>query len=964
MQPVTDPDLLNKLNSGAPASAPQQPVQQQRGTFIADPNAGIDRTSKEVSIQKSSADMARDTREEARKIDDTDFDRASKLRDEYQKSTVVKDYQTAIQAFTGALNTKPTPQGDLSLVYSYAKAMDPGSTVREGEADTVANSDSAFGSYYQRAKKELQGDGSFRPEVRKRLRMEIANRVRQSNLAYNQIRKQYAGLAEQYGQDPQSVLGDHFGQSFKPDIERFKKTLEPREPEMVGGMAKGSDITFENDQGPFNRSEALAAEYGVSPENEQAIVGFFNANKGNKNFTADNIAKFYESMGLRSPEPERMNRDAELVRAGSSEFGLFDTGDLEKRRMAELEGRADTQEEALGDAGLTSRFTSGAMLGLDDELSGAVGGVAGLFNGEGLIEGYENARDTKRLVNERADERTGLAGDVAEFAGGAVLPIPGAAGVKTVGGAAKLGAKVGGVAGFGYGEGAEESLGGAATGAALGAGTGAAIGYFGPRLLSKLSGKKAERVGNYQAAKDAGIDPSIGDVRGGGAAFVENALAASPGSAGRMEAANATRLTQAAEGVDKVASKFGGGDNLENAGEALQSGALKWIAKAKGEGALPAALRGENPLERGVVGKAYDAIPISPKAKAELDNSISYMQGLNEAFDSNPALQKELADSNMNQWLDALSTEDGLSWSGLKAFRSFIGEKIGKAKFSDKDLESSYRGLYGALSEDMKATAAKVSPKALEKWQKANTLNREVEGRIDNVLKQVLGNDYGKSPAGAAAFMQRISKSNKASTDTKKLAELRKSIPKEEWEEASSSIIRTLGQPSGSEGRAFAPATFWRNYADINPTAKNIIFGNGEKRKALDEFAGVMDRMKNTSGKVNNSNTAPILNILMNITNAGTLGGQAVAANVLARAWQKPWFIRWASGVGRMEAGAARSGNALKQDQLDKQLNNLERITRNQTGFAMDAAGLQSVVRDAFAQAPGKLAATEKETQE
>jgi len=184
------------------------------------------------------------------------------------------------------------------------------------------------------------------------------------------------------------------------------------------------------------------------------------------------ITGFYDQDGKFVPIDTGPNFDAEGNPIPADQLNRG----AERQRQAMLNERADQQEALTGEAGMGTRIASGATLGFNDEISGIVGGVAGLFNGEGVVQGYENARDTKRIINERAGQRTGLSGDVAEIGGGLLIP---GVGIAKAGGAIRQGMKAGAIggalAGAGYGEGVDGTVKGATIGGVGGAALGAAI---------------------------------------------------------------------------------------------------------------------------------------------------------------------------------------------------------------------------------------------------------------------------------------------------------------------------------------------------------------------------------------------------------------------------------------------------------------------------------------------------------
>jgi hypothetical protein len=66
------------------------------------------------------------------------FEAESKLRKEYSEQT--KNYSDVAEAYSRLRSANDDGPGDIALIFSYMKMLDPGSVVREGEFATAANS--------------------------------------------------------------------------------------------------------------------------------------------------------------------------------------------------------------------------------------------------------------------------------------------------------------------------------------------------------------------------------------------------------------------------------------------------------------------------------------------------------------------------------------------------------------------------------------------------------------------------------------------------------------------------------------------------------------------------------------------------------------------------------------------------------------------------------------------------------
>lgn len=226
------------------ASTDRQHVLTQAMQWIRDQESAKDRkvdnerADRSLGIQE---ERLRLDRSQASKVDpNTKFSRetAEGLRKEVLGNDVTKKAQEVATAF-GKLKSvatgTPSAAGDMSLVFSYMKMLDPGSTVREGE---YANAQNAAGipekirNIFNRAK-----DGQL---LDPNQRTDFLNQAK--TLAHEQIgryrafSKPYEGLARKYGLDPSEVLLD-----LGFDDEASKPGARPKLPALPPGMARVRD---------------------------------------------------------------------------------------------------------------------------------------------------------------------------------------------------------------------------------------------------------------------------------------------------------------------------------------------------------------------------------------------------------------------------------------------------------------------------------------------------------------------------------------------------------------------------------------------------------------------------------------------------------------------------------------------------------------------------------------------------
>lgn len=529
---------------------------------------------------------------------------------------------------------------------------------------------------------------------------------------------------------------------------------------------------------------------------------------------------------------------------------------------------------------------------------------------------------------DQIQEENPITSALGQFSGGAAGAfIPGGA-VATAGRAAATGAGFGAFSGLGAGEGGfTDRLDDAAIGALIGAGGG----YAGQKLFDRFSGgikPPSESAVRYKNAVDAGIsEPTLGQTRGGIFSTIEKGLEVAPGGSGIVSRAANKSRDEAAAAADNVAAQFGEGGDFVSRGQALQRGGDKWIDKfyktAK---------------------SAYDNVPISKDAEGSLSNVQGVLDGLQSKFESNPRLNDAFKSSKVGIFIDALGKKGSkISFGDLKELRTRLSQDINFQRFGDDATSAELKAIRKGLTDDMKATAMVQGPDALRKFNRANDMFAAGEKRIEDALTAIVGDRKMPAAEAASALIDRISKSNKGTSNIKMLADIRKSMPKEEWGEVSSSIIRLAGQPLNSEGRDFSAKTFTDTFRDMAPEAKNLIFGTGEHRKALDEFADVAKGMAQTEVSGNPSGSAKIMNVLMGVASPALAAGQFASGNAIARAWTNPAFVRWATGYTKMMKGAAKAGG---QPNNAKQMELLKKLATTEPSIAAEVMGLHNMFNE------------------
>lgn len=930
--------------------------------------------------ERAAANAAREaTNAERRSTGGANFDDENSLRSQFNGLPAVRTYEQVLPAYVGAMTANDTRAGDMNLVYGAANIMDPGAVVRESDALMVQRT-GALDEQLLGHIRTLNGGGQLTPEIRRGIRAELQTRGRVIGSNYNQARRRYGDLARRYNFDPDAIVGPHPAGPIRAQL----------------GLDAPEELRFLDELPP-------EVDNPLSPEQQAAYDGFVQANP---RFTAEQLQQFGSSIGATIHNAE------DIVRARDTGAGT--------RPATEARRPPPDISDARGSGGALETVDAGvrgvadvASFGFADELSAL---------GDTVTRGgtYEENLDRQRAIDEYDFEHHTAAAIGGRLGGALLIPTgvtraaQGAA-VRVIesGGsvaearaaargaaALRMGLEGGGVgAGYGFGSGEGDILDRAANAAVdtvIGAGAGGALGRVGlgvprirepsalPPLVDPVTGRlnqplqsalPAERM---EAASAFGINLPMGSAGDRTAALLEKGLDILPGSAGVMEEGRTVLRGEVDRAVEDLGGQFGAARTMDEAGGAAQRGAKNWIDR----------------FER-VVGRAYDRIPIAGTAEAALTNTRQALGEMLDVFRSNPRMRQLFQNGRLRTYLDALEAppsaadevgdadpiagvlrtvgrsiegETGrLSWEDLKHFRSIIGEEIGEVRFSESPARSQLRRLYGALSEDMRATASARGSRALRAFERANTLYKEGQDRIEGALVRLLGDDARNNPEAAAAAIQTIARGGRGSSNINQLREIRNSLRKgDEWNEVAASLIRLMGQPAQSQGREFNPQTFIDNYSGMTEEARTLLFGGtarGEKSRAalrseLDSFVTVIQRLAATNALRNTSNTAP------GITAAGTVGGiigtfldplagvgvfgQMAGSYGGARLWTNPGFVRRLTGYAQaLERGADEAT-------VEAQRTRLTRFVRTALGVGTDVSPLgESLLGEGFDEGRG-----------
>lgn len=440
---------------------------------------------------------------------------------------------------------------------------------------------------------------------------------------------------------------------------------------------------------------------------------------------------------------------------------------------------------------------------------------------------------------------------------------------------------------------------------ALAAGTGAA-------LRGAVRGGSGEQMRNTLADFERlGATPSVGQASGNRMVQgVENLLAGGPTSAGVMNRFATRQGEDIGDGLQNLAGQFSRNPSAERAGRAIERGvdtfnknvgatrrALYWQADQFIPDTTPTPM--QNTLREAVALTTPD-----PQAAATTGGLI----------------QPGIAALRQNLEADLAANGGQLTYGALRRIRSDIGEQIGRASPLNPpaDIRELNR-LYGALSEDMRATARSQGPEAVAAANRANNYTRASAERLEAMSRVV------EKVGGPEKVYSAVMSGTRDGGTT--LRSVMQSLPPDGQKAVTSAVIRRMGlaNPGAQDatGEAFSAATFLTNWNRVSPEAKRALFDRHGPSfsRSMDRIASVADNIKsgsqvfaNPSGTANRGAAMSYaIGLPLSIAQAPVTGhywpviatiGGGIGANVAARAMTSPLVVNWLANSTKLPLGS------------------------------------------------------------
>lgn len=833
----------------------------------------------------------------------TNYTDERSMRSAFEGLPDVRNYHTVLPVAQAARSAASGGAGDLDLIYGFARVMDPGSVVRESETEMAQNT----GGVSDRVRGLLQSVSNgqhLTPQVRQRLLTEIDNRVSQYRAAYTQIRKNYFRNAERYGFDTDAAVGPDIGEAYQPGPNAPAPAATPEgDPAMdlltntvrqvgtgsplaalpsvnaPGGItatdpresAQASQVAGQATEDTSGTAANPQMETGQAKAYNDAWIAAVNSGldrNGLNQWVSENAPRFFP--GRFSPgqpggqlDDHTWNAIEASRRAGRGlnwlppPMGVSDIGAANVPGVGEISAedmqgavRQNYQDTAANAQGAQDRATfaeahpyiAGAdafmRQAADTATLGTASRIAGTLSGRGAA--YEHGISGQDWRDRPLESLGGT------FAGGSRMPY-GTTLPRQLG----AGAAYGGITDFNQSDGSlTDRLGSSLRGAALGAGTNAILGGV----------SRAYRAPNADAILEAGerqnvFTPRYMTGRTPLTNISTTAVGALPTGRLPLERSAGRVVNDIAAARNLRAGEMGPVLDEAGAGQRAQAGAREFLGRS--------ADRADALFQR---------VPIHASTPAELTNTRQALSELTEGLASNPRLSALMEDRRLTAFRDALNGGD-LSWGDQRRFRSMIGEMIGQPQVAGEvTSRSSLRRLYGALTDDMRATAESQGPRALTMFNRANQYYRGREARREGVISDILGADGQASPESTFKQINRW-----AANDFRATGQVFRSLPRDDANAVRATIFGRMGtatkgnQLDSVEQSTFSPRAFATEWNGMSNRAKAILIPDRTWRRNMDDIALLSTEAKRAE-------------TLSNPSRSGlAIGGAGMAAGAVTR---------------------------------------------------------------------------------
>jgi hypothetical protein len=402
---------------------------------------------------------------------------------------------------------------------------------------------------------------------------------------------------------------------------------------------------------------------------------------------------------------------------------------------------------------------------------------------------------------------------------------------------------------------------------------------------------------NIAAFESAGTTPTVGQASENRVMrALESLMARVPGGAGVMQKKAATQADEVGTGLQKLADDLAPKTNPTTAGRAIEQGIT-------GEGGFVSRFKEQ-------ASKLYDELDkhMPADTPVKLSATQAFLAKSAAPTKGAEATSALLANPKLGQIGEALGQDlagsgGALPYEAAKSLRTRVGEMIANAGIVSDVPRAELKQLYGALSQDIRAQAAK-DPKAFAAANRAENYYRAGLDRLEKVESVVEKN------GGAEKIFAAATAGTREGATT--LRSVMQSLKPEEAKILTSTVVRRLGRANpgaqNDTGDAFSTQTFLTNWNGLSKEAKSTLFDRmgPDYRSSMDNIARMASNLRSGSKVFQNpSGTSDaviqgatvgsaITSLLMGSPGgAGAVAGVVGSANLGSRLMTNPTFVRW-----------------------------------------------------------------------
>lgn len=944
----------------------QQPAQQgTQEIFIpADPML-IERERRDarrdaVGIADTGADNARADRQLGNSEANEGFDRLAKLRDQFSSDPEIRGFSGVRNSFEALqrIGQTGTPQSDMALIFQFMRALDPGSVVREAEYSTAQNATSLGGQFQNYINRLTTGE-KLNDQQRSEM-IDIARRLYVERAqGYNERADRYRTMLAGQGVAANDLdthiplvplqMGGQMGGYIDDTLTDRPLPSNPTGPEptpapLVGERQGASsqpardsrrpDVAVTGMGAPSEEARLYEDRWEATGRNDPRFAGL-NGEVRSLFLRNASDADYRRLLSSRGFAPQQIEGALQQIRradgwAQRNRGRREDVGFDMERELRWREGVDISQSrnpDATGMENVGQRVDS-VVRGAGDTLTmGAMDDIAGLLGGE-------ESRDMQRAIDQwDEDFQTGtrIAGQIG---GGVLLPFPARGAGSGI--LSRYGRQMGagGAYGAAYGVGSSDGDLGERLGNGILMG---GIGALGAPIIDQTIGRAGRALGARTAPRSADGVPSRGEAVAAAdrLGITGDLMPSTTGGTGTQIAAatsgstlGAIPLTRGARrevgaissAVDDTAQRLGRVRDVEGAGLSAQDGVEAGIARRESQ---------QEAL--------FNRVAVQPNADATTTNTQRVLGELTSGFSSNPALGEAFRNPRLEGYLTALQN-GRLSWRDLNAFRQRVGEIIGSPTvLKDDTTTGQMRALYGAIREDMRATARNAGPAIERRLERAFGFAEQLHRDREQVFRSILGPRMNASGESAYRAISRMAQ--REGGDISALRRLFAAIPSEEANTIRATYLSRLGMATPGNGgdAAFSPRTFVTNWSKMSPAAQRTLMGR-ENAQAIQDLVTVASRANYGQRFTNHSRSA------MGLTGTGAVaavgsGAMSLGTTALAAAGTYLSGALLSSPIlTRALARGVRSGTP---EGIARQLT---RVAGANPGISQDAIGLRDLI--------------------